>query len=82
MNEENGKENSLIIYTIFFSLYSQNINFLNIFSNIKTSKNHLNEIAILGGTNQVFEENSFSGLDKAFQKIASAINRKYGRKLK
>ena len=71
MNEENGKENSLIIYTIFLSSYS---------NNTETAKNHLNEIAILGGTNQVFEENSFSGLDKAFQKIA--INPKFGLKLK
>ena len=71
MNEENGKENSLIIYSIFLSSESDN-----------TTKNHLNEIAILGGTNQVFEENSFSGLDKAFQKIANVINPKFGLKLK
>ena len=71
MNEEKGKENSLIIYSIFLSSESDN-----------TAKNHLNEIAILGGTNQVFEENSFSGLDKAFQKIANAINPKFGLKLK
>ena len=77
MNEENGKENSLIIYTIFLKSNSHNSN--NYFSQ---AKNHLNEIAILGGTNQVFEENSFSGLDKAFQKIANAINPKFGLKLK
>ena len=77
MDEENEKENSLIIYTIFLSSNSHNIHF---FSNTNNAKNHLNEIAILGGTNQVFEENSFSGLDQAFQKIA--INPKFGLKLK
>lgn len=82
MNEENGKENSLIIYTIFLSSNSHKINFIHFFSNTNNEKNHLNEIAILGGTNQVFEENSFSGLDKAFQKIANAINPKFGLKLK
>ena len=82
MNEENGKENSLIIYTIFLSSNSHNSNFIHFYFNINNAKNHLNEIAILGGTNQVFEENSFSGLDKAFQKIANAINPKFGLKLK
>ena len=74
MDEENEKENSLLIYTIFLS---SNSDFF-----YKDAKNHLNEIAILGGTNQVFEENSFTGLDKAFQKIAIAINPKFGLKLK
>ena len=75
MDEENEKENSLLIYTIFLSSNSD-------FFYTKDAKNHLNEIAILGGTNQVFEENSFTGLDKAFQKIAIAINPKFGLKLK
>jgi len=82
MNEENGKENSLIIYTIFLSSNSHNFNFIHFYFNTNNAKNHLNEIAILGGTNQVFEENSFSGLDKAFQKIANVINPKFGLKLK
>ena len=69
MNEENGKENSLIIYSIFLSSESD-----------ISEKKHLNEIAILGGTNKVFEENSFSGLNEAFHKIA--INPKFGLKLK
>ena len=77
MDEENEKENSLLIYTIFLSS-----NFYFFFFSSKNAKNHLNEIAILGGTNQVFEENSFTGLDKAFQKIAIAINPKFGLKLK
>ena len=77
MDEENEKENSLLIYTIFLS---SNFDFF--FFSSKNAKNHLNEIAILGGTNQVFEENSFTGLDKAFQKIAIAINPKFGLKLK
>ena len=43
-------------------------------------KSHLDNIAKLGGTIKSFTENSFKGLDNAFQSIA--INPSFGLKLK
>lgn len=57
---------------IFFSF------FINTF--FTEGKQHLDNIAKLGGTKESFTENSFKGLDNVFQSIA--INPSFGLKLK
>ena len=56
-----------MIFTIFFSSDEENIE-------------HLETIAKLGGTEKVFKENSFEGLNNLFQSIA--INPSFGLKIK
>lgn len=43
-------------------------------------KKNLDDIAVLGGTEKAYLENTFKGLDNAFQDIANLINPKFGLK--
>lgn len=61
------KENKLIIYTIFLSGETNEIE-------------HLNEIAKIGETEKAFKEKNFKGLDNVFQNIAKEIS--FGLKIK
>ena len=56
-----------MIITIFFSRDQENIE-------------HLEQIAKLGGTEKVYKEKTFKGLDSLFQNIA--INPSFGLKIK
>ena len=56
-----------MVFTIFFSKDSENME-------------HLEEIAKLGGTEKVYKEKTFKGLDILFQNIA--INPSFGLKIK
>lgn len=67
MSTNKEKETKLMIYTIFLSGDIQNID-------------HLNEIAKIGGTEKVFKEKDFKGLDQTFQNIAKEIS--FGLKMK
>ena len=67
MSTNKEKESKLMIYTIFLSGETD-------------KNNHLNEIAKIGGTEKVFKEKDFKGLDKTFQNIAEEIS--FGLKIK
>lgn len=80
---KNLEVNELLIYTIFFNdaniLYNNPIyNALNISKD--DAKKHMKNIAYLG-KGKFMEEESFIGIDNAFQKIANSINPKFGLKL-
>ncbi len=50
------------------------------FSSTQEKMGHLEEIAKLGGTEKVYKEKTFKGLDRLFQDIA--INPSFGLKIK
>ena len=62
------KDKALKIYTILLS-----------FNDIQ-GRNNLNDISLIGGTEKAYSENTFKGLDNAFQDIANLINPKFGLK--
>lgn len=68
INENTEKDKVLKIYTILLSC------------NEIQGKQNLDEIAVLGGTKKTYSENTFMGLDNAFQDIANLINPKFGLK--
>lgn len=82
-SNNNTKENGLNIYTIFFRASYMYDNFIHntFYESNDSSVEHMNKIAKLGGTEKTEDENTYQGLDDAFQKIANAINPKFGLKI-
>ena len=72
-NKEKGKENKLLIYTIYFGEES-------IWEWFHSCYNHLKLIAKLGNTGDVYKETTFIGLDTTLQKISNSINPNIGLK--
>ena len=69
MNSNKEVGHQLLIYTILLSSQSNS-----------SWAEHLNQIAKLGGTEKVYEENSFNGLNNRFDTIANGINPEFGLK--
>lgn len=79
----NTNENGLNIYTIFFRASYMYDNLIHniVYESSDASAEHMNKIAKLGGTKKTEDESTYQGLDDAFQKIADAINPKFGLKI-
>ena len=78
-NYENH-EKHLIIYTILLNLTSSFLH--EMFASRENSKRHMNKIADLGKSKNLFELNTPNEIHKAFINIANAITPKFGLKLK
>ena len=82
MNEDKDKDKSqILIYSI---LLSESVPFYRIFGGTKREEviPHMNKIAELGGTKNLFESKTPEDIDKALKKIANAVVTKYGLKMK
>ena len=80
MNKNQNNEYDLVIYSILLNI-SDNI-FTSLFLiNREQGMKHMNKIAELGGTKEMFNIQIPDDVEKTFNKIAKAITPKYGLKI-
>lgn len=78
MNYEN-KENPLVIYTIFLNVYDTWDLFRKV--NKEEAKLHMQNIAKIGGSKNLYVLNTPDSMHDTFIQIANALTPKYGLKL-